>query len=179
MPWLTKKKRTCRTATYASQIVRRHQHKCTEVPGLEELEDSDIEEQLEDSDIEEAWETRDQELIMEADAFAKLKGFFNGRFRVCTYNKILSRKSTVQEGIEARGHLVLFYPKFHCELNFIEIFWAAAKRYAWENCEYSLQCLRDTIPLSLDSVSELTTGVSIINVNELWMHIEMDVNMEQ
>ena len=31
--------------------------------------------------------------------------------------------------IEARGHLVLFYPRFHCELNPIEFFWATAKRY--------------------------------------------------
>lgn len=66
------------------------------------------------------------------------------------------QKSSLQEGIEARGHLALFYPKFHCELNFIEFFWAAAKRHARENCEYSLQGLRDTIPLSLSSVSEVT-----------------------
>ncbi|KAF8434216.1 hypothetical protein BGX38DRAFT_178976 [Terfezia claveryi] len=67
-----------------------------------------------------------------------------------------AQRGSLQEGIEARGHLVLFYPKFHCELNFIEFFWAAAKRHARENCEYSLQGLRDTIPLSLNSVSELT-----------------------
>ncbi|RPB23933.1 hypothetical protein L211DRAFT_838386, partial [Terfezia boudieri ATCC MYA-4762] len=70
--------------------------------------------------------------------------------------KLNSQRGSLQEGIEARGHLVLFYPKFHCELNFIEFFWAAAKRHARENCEYSLQGLRDTIPLSLNSVSELT-----------------------
>ncbi|KAF8424326.1 hypothetical protein EV426DRAFT_716937 [Tirmania nivea] len=67
MPRLTRKKRVCRAATYASQLAHRHQQKRTEVPELEELEE------LEDSDIEEAWETLDQELIMEADAFAKLK----------------------------------------------------------------------------------------------------------
>ncbi|KAF8453404.1 hypothetical protein BDZ91DRAFT_749232 [Kalaharituber pfeilii] len=29
---------------------------------------------------------------------------------------------SIQEEIEARGHLVLFYPRFHCGLNFIEFF---------------------------------------------------------
>ena len=32
------------------------------------------------------------------------------------------QKSLVQETIEAAGHLCLFLPKFHCELNFIEFF---------------------------------------------------------
>jgi hypothetical protein len=37
------------------------------------------------------------------------------------------QKSLVQETIEAVGHLCLFFPKFHCELNFIELFWAQVK----------------------------------------------------
>lgn len=48
---------------------------------------------------------------------------------------------------------VIFYPKFHCELNFIERFWCAAKFYARENCKYSLDGLRETIPEALASVS--------------------------
>ena len=27
--------------------------------------------------------------------------------------------------IQAAGHEVIFYPKFHCELNYIEYYWAA------------------------------------------------------
>ena len=65
------------------------------------------------------------------------------------------QKGALQESIEACGHLVLFYPKFHCKLNFIEFFWAAAKRYARESCEYSLQGLRETIPKALKSVTVL------------------------
>jgi hypothetical protein len=34
----------------------------------------------------------------------------------------------LQEIIEAKGHKVVFYPKFHCELNYIEMYWGAAKR---------------------------------------------------
>ena len=37
------------------------------------------------------------------------------------------QKSLVQEVIEAAGHLCIFLPKFHCELNYIEFFWGAVK----------------------------------------------------
>ena len=35
--------------------------------------------------------------------------------------------SQLQELIESRSHLCDFYPKYHCELNFIEQYWGAAK----------------------------------------------------
>ncbi|KAI5981433.1 hypothetical protein EDD15DRAFT_2183216 [Pisolithus albus] len=39
------------------------------------------------------------------------------------------QKSLVQETIEGLGHLCIFLPKFHCELNFIEFFWGKVKKY--------------------------------------------------
>jgi len=39
----------------------------------------------------------------------------------------LEQKSSVQEVIEAAGHLCIFLPKFHCELNFIEFFWVQSR----------------------------------------------------
>ena len=39
----------------------------------------------------------------------------------------VSQKPLLQEHIESRGHLCDFYPKYHCELNFIEQYWGAAK----------------------------------------------------
>jgi hypothetical protein len=38
----------------------------------------------------------------------------------------LMQKGRVEEVIVAAGHKVIFYPKFHCELNYIENFWGAA-----------------------------------------------------
>jgi hypothetical protein len=59
----------------------------------------------------------------------------------------------IEELIMAAGHYCIFYPKFHCELNFIEMFWGAAKRYAREKCAYDAAGLRALVPLALDSVS--------------------------
>ena len=63
------------------------------------------------------------------------------------------QKGRLQEEVEAAGHSVIFYPKFHCELNFIERFWCASKHYARENCEYNLNSLRKTLPAAFKSVS--------------------------
>jgi hypothetical protein len=38
-----------------------------------------------------------------------------------------SQKPLLQEHIELHGHLCDFYPKYHCELNFIKQYWGAAK----------------------------------------------------
>lgn len=63
------------------------------------------------------------------------------------------QKSLVQETIEAAGHLCIFLPKFHCELNFIKFFWGAVKWYLREHCNYSYDGLQENLPKALDSVS--------------------------
>ena len=47
------------------------------------------------------------------------------------------KKPYLQEVIENLGHEAIFYPKFHPELNLIEMCWGSAKRYAQNNCEYT------------------------------------------
>ena len=48
---------------------------------------------------------------------------------------------------------MIFYPKFHCELNFVERHWCGCKWYARENCRYTL---REAVPEALKSVSRAT-----------------------
>ncbi|KIJ50612.1 hypothetical protein M422DRAFT_159206 [Sphaerobolus stellatus SS14] len=42
-----------------------------------------------------------------------------------------SQKSQLEEYITSQNHICDFYPKFHCELNFIEQYWGGAK---WRYC---------------------------------------------
>ncbi|KAJ3522656.1 hypothetical protein NMY22_g11792 [Coprinellus aureogranulatus] len=43
-----------------------------------------------------------------------------------------NQKSALEELVTRRGHICDFYPKYHCELNFIEQYWGAAK-YRYRN----------------------------------------------
>ena len=52
------------------------------------------------------------------------------------------QRSLVQEVIEEFGHLCIILPKFHCELNFIEYFWGAFKRYLRDHCDYTFPTLQ-------------------------------------
>lgn len=65
-----------------------------------------------------------------------------------------NQKSAIEEYIHSRGHLCIFYPKYHCELNFIEQVWGKAKYYYRMlpqplNEEKMIQNVKD----SLDSVT--------------------------
>jgi len=64
-----------------------------------------------------------------------------------------AQKSQLQEAIEQAGHLVIFYPAFHCEINFIEYYWGAAKQYTRRNCGYDFDSLQRLVPEALESVS--------------------------
>ena len=63
-----------------------------------------------------------------------------------------SQRCLIQETIEAAGHKCIFYPKFHCEFNYIEYFWGAAKHYTRRHCDYSWAGLKKTVPVALSSV---------------------------
>ena len=65
----------------------------------------------------------------------------------------VGQKSQLEERIESRGHICDFYPKYHCELNFIEQYWGAAKaRYRKSPRAKTAREMETTVKESLDSV---------------------------
>jgi transposase len=67
----------------------------------------------------------------------------------------MAQKSRLEEAVERAGHIAVFYPKFHCELNWIEYYWGAAKRYTRKHCTYTLNGLRVVVPEALESVPDI------------------------
>lgn len=63
------------------------------------------------------------------------------------------QKSKLQEAIESAGHICMFYPKYHCETNWIERYWGGAKAISRRECDYSFASLRNNLPDFLDRIS--------------------------
>jgi len=62
------------------------------------------------------------------------------------------QKSLLEETVLSSGHQIEFYPKFHCECNFIERVWAEAKRDIREMCDYSYSSLVSRVPTVLEGI---------------------------
>ena len=83
----------------------------------------------------------------------ELEGRCCARALMAAQKDFREQKGRLEEELNVVNHLTILYPKFHCELNFIERFWCSVKRYACEHCSYTFEGLRTTVPASLDSVS--------------------------
>jgi hypothetical protein len=81
----------------------------------------------------------------------------------CCARKLLSlqpdfknQRPWLVEVVENRGHKIIFFPKFHCELNFIEMIWGYCKTFLRRNCSFSFQDLCVTLPHCLSEVIPLS-----------------------
>ena len=64
-----------------------------------------------------------------------------------------NQKSHLEEFITTRGHICDFYPKYHCELNFIEQYWGAAKLiYRTSPKTKDMKEMEENVKNSLDDV---------------------------
>jgi hypothetical protein len=61
-----------------------------------------------------------------------------------------------EETASDRVHIIIFYPKFHPEFNWIEMFWSATKRFTRKHCTYSFQDLERVVPQALKATSVAT-----------------------
>jgi len=73
-----------------------------------------------------------------------------------TQPDFVSQKSQLEECITARGHICDFYPKFHCELNFIEQYWGAVK-YHYRSTQHTsdIEAMEKNVIACLDDVALL------------------------
>jgi hypothetical protein len=81
------------------------------------------------------------------------------------------QKSLVHETIEAAGHLCIMLPKYHCELDFIEFFGGAMKRYLWEHCDYTYSGLQKNIPDAMAYVDVLTKVSQAANETQIALRV--------
>lgn len=66
-----------------------------------------------------------------------------------------NQKSALEEIVEGAGHIFELYPKYHCECNWIELYWGAAKREARIKCDYSFKSLEANLNTFLDHASDV------------------------
>ena len=77
----------------------------------------------------------------------------------CCARRILSEcpdfkidKCWLEETVESLGCSLIFLPKFHCELNFIEMLWGSVKAQLRRQCTFSFKELGERLPFQLDNI---------------------------
>ena len=61
----------------------------------------------------------------------------------------VDQREWLEEVVTAEGHVTDYFPKFHCELNYIEGIWAYAKKFLRRRCTYNFNDLRLVLPDTL------------------------------
>jgi hypothetical protein len=77
------------------------------------------------------------------------------------FHSIFLRTVNFFQLAEEMGHILVFLPKFHCELNFIEMYWGKAKRimrtkFEEEGLDFNVANLTKYIPMCFDEAAEDT-----------------------
>ena len=63
----------------------------------------------------------------------------------------LAQKKWLTEVVTLRGHEIIFYPKYHCELNYIKMIWGYLKSLLRRKCTYNYKDLKNKIPDFLEN----------------------------
>jgi hypothetical protein len=85
------------------------------------------------------------------------------RSETCCASYVLSQepdfKAQVEwltEVVQAADFDIIFYPKYHCELNYIEMVWAWVKSHHRRNCTYTFKDLEQDLPKTLTELMPLS-----------------------
>lgn len=84
-------------------------------------------------------------------------------YRCCAWY-VLSQEADFQEQSEwlaetvrEQGCEIIFYPKFHCELNYIEMIWGWIKAYHRKMCTYNYNDLKNSLPHTVQVLLPIST----------------------
>ena len=75
-----------------------------------------------------------------------------GSFTLSQQQDFLDQKEWLTEVAELAGMSVIFYPKYHCELNYIENVWGWLKSYHRRHCTYNYAHLKTNLPLTIQDM---------------------------
>jgi len=64
----------------------------------------------------------------------------------------LEQRNNLAITVEDAGDIADFYPKYHCELNFIERVWGETKRHTRKNCHFNFQQMTVQVPTTIRSI---------------------------
>ena len=70
-----------------------------------------------------------------------------------TFPDFRAQKTIFEDYLDHRGHVCIFYPKFHCELSPIERVWCRSKKHTHAYADGTITRLRKIVPEGLDSVT--------------------------
>ena len=58
----------------------------------------------------------------------------------------MEQKEWLTKDVNAAGFNIIFFPKYHCELNFIEMIWGWVKGHHRRTCSYNYADLKKRLP---------------------------------
>jgi hypothetical protein len=91
-------------------------------------------------------------VLMERGGWVPGMSVAEARAAVADYPDFRAQKEWLRETVENTGHLIDYYPKFHCELNYIEMVWAYCKAKLRRSCPYNFHDLVVKLPETLHDV---------------------------
>jgi hypothetical protein len=86
----------------------------------------------------------DAALLNLSDGGTNVKNMRDGWYMNDTGERVIHKMLT--EVVKGRGHKIIFFPKFHCKLNFIEMVWGWMKFYHRRNYTYNYLHLKNNLP---------------------------------
>jgi transposase len=68
----------------------------------------------------------------------------------------LAQEEWLTQVVHKAGFEIIFYPKYHCELNYIEMVWGWAKGHHRRTCTYNYKDLKERLPKTFDDLLDVS-----------------------